>query len=92
MRALRTCVIVASHERQAAGMRARLAARGEAGVYPRELDFVVLADPEGGRVGSGGATVLAAVEVRESLASINNDRARLVGVSANLQGLQVTVS
>jgi galactokinase/mevalonate kinase-like predicted kinase len=67
MRTLRTCVIVASHERQAEGMRDRLAARAEAGVYPRELDFVVLADPAGGRVGSGGATVLAAVQVRDRL-------------------------
>ncbi|MGA2545589.1 MAG: L-fucokinase [Rectinemataceae bacterium] len=53
------CVITASDEKQAEVFRALIARRIEAGLYPREIDFTVCADPPGGRVGSGGGTLWA---------------------------------
>jgi galactokinase/mevalonate kinase-like predicted kinase len=54
-----TCVIVASNPGQAQEFRALLDSRIKGGLYPREIDFVVLSDPQTGRVGSGGGTLLA---------------------------------
>jgi galactokinase/mevalonate kinase-like predicted kinase len=61
-------MIVASQSSQAAQIKGRIAARIEAGLYPREIEFCVISDPEGGRIGSGGATILAAYELRDRLA------------------------
>lgn len=62
-----TCMITASDERQAGVFRALLARRMEAGLYPREIDFAVCADPPGGRVGSGGGTLWALRAAARSL-------------------------
>lgn len=67
MRLFNTCIVVASNRDQAEALRERIDARIKAGLYPREIDFRVLADPEEGRVGSGGATILAAHEMRNQL-------------------------
>jgi len=53
------CIITASDESQAELFRALIARRIEAGLYPREIDFAVCADPPGGRVGSGGGSLWA---------------------------------
>ena len=53
------CIITASDEAQATVFRALIARRVEAGLYPREIEFAVCADPPGGRVGSGGGTLWA---------------------------------
>ena len=50
-------VLTASNDRQAAGFRAQLQQRQEAGVLPQNTRFAVIPDPEGKRVGSGGATL-----------------------------------
>jgi galactokinase/mevalonate kinase-like predicted kinase len=68
MRLFRDCVIVASNRAQAARLRGQVDARVEAGLYPREVRFHVTADPDGGRVGSGGAAILAAHSMRDTLA------------------------
>lgn len=62
-----TCVIFASNRSQRQAVTDLLAERRRAGLYPREIDFLVLSDPEEGRIGSGGATVAAACAVHESL-------------------------
>lgn len=67
MKLFRSCVVVASNSERAAEIRARIAARREAGLYPREIDFIVLSDPDAGRIGSGGAAILAAQELCERL-------------------------
>ena len=59
MRLLDTVLITASSDRQAEAFRALLARRCSHGVYPRELAFEVVADPPGGRVGTGGSTLWA---------------------------------
>jgi len=59
MRLFDICVITASDSHQATAFEALLTRRIEHGLYPREVDFRVYADPDKGRVGSGGGTLLA---------------------------------
>ena len=51
------CVLTASDERQAGMYERQLAMRREAGLLPPRTRFLVLADPAGQRIGSGGATL-----------------------------------
>ena len=50
-------ILTASNEHQAAGFRAQLAEREAAGFLPSRTHFAVVPDPDGKRVGSGGATL-----------------------------------
>jgi galactokinase/mevalonate kinase-like predicted kinase len=61
-----TVLVTASSERQAQAFRALLDRRRERGLYPRELSFEVVADPPGGRVGTGGATLWALAHLVEA--------------------------
>ena len=49
-------VLTASNEAQAEGYRREIGYRRAAGFLPEGCEYIVLADPEGKRVGSGGAT------------------------------------
>jgi len=49
------CIIEVGTARQKLAFEALLEERRKRGLYPRELDFRVISDPDGGRVGSGGA-------------------------------------
>ena len=51
------CVLTAGDEGQAALYRRQLEWRSEAGLLPRNTRFLVASDPEGCRIGSGGATL-----------------------------------
>ena len=66
MRLFDTVLITASSERQADAFRTLLERRREHGLYPRELAFEVVADPPGGRVGTGGSTLWALARLVES--------------------------
>jgi fucokinase len=59
------CVLTASDERQAEMYRRQLALRRDGGMLPSQTRFLVVPDPAGKRIGSGGATlrVLAALEM-----------------------------
>ena len=50
-------ILTASNEKQAVGFRAQIAERQQAGFLPSKTHFAVIPDPEGKRVGSGGATL-----------------------------------
>lgn len=50
-------ILTASNERQAQGYRMQLDQRIQAGLLPVQTTFLVIPDPEGKRVGSGGATL-----------------------------------
>jgi galactokinase/mevalonate kinase-like predicted kinase len=52
------CIITASSERQAYNFKQLIDARVEHGLYPLEIQFMVVADPPGGRIGTGGSTLL----------------------------------
>jgi galactokinase/mevalonate kinase-like predicted kinase len=66
MRLFDTVLITAASERQAEAFRALLARRREHGLYPREIAFEVVADPPGGRVGTGGGTLWALEQLLRS--------------------------
>jgi fucokinase len=51
------CVLTASNEQQAEAYEAQLASRRRAGLLPRHTTFRVIPDPDGARIGSGGATL-----------------------------------
>lgn len=50
-------ILTASNEAQAEAYHAQLVYRQENGWLPRQTDYLVLPDPDGRRVGSGGATL-----------------------------------
>ena len=50
-------IITASSERQAALYRDEIQRRSVSGTLPKETEFLVVPDPSGRRVGSGGATI-----------------------------------
>ena len=52
------CIITASSEQQAGNFRRLIDARIEHGLFPREVQFQVIADPPSGRIGNGGSTLL----------------------------------
>ncbi len=51
------CVLTASDERQAAVYQQQLDWRRETGLLPTRTHFIVIPDPTGRRIGSGGATL-----------------------------------
>jgi galactokinase/mevalonate kinase-like predicted kinase len=60
-----TVLITAASERQAGAFRRLIDRRLHHGLYPRELAFEVVADPPGGRVGTGGGTLWALARLLE---------------------------
>ncbi len=50
-------ILTASNEQQAQGFRAQIRERIDAGFLPLSTHFAVIPDPDGKRVGSGGATL-----------------------------------
>ena len=50
-------IITASNELQAAGFESQINSRQNTGLLPAKTHFAVVPDPEGKRVGSGGATL-----------------------------------
>lgn len=50
-------ILTASNEAQAKGYRQEIAYRKQNGYLAQDCDYIVLPDPEGKRVGSGGATL-----------------------------------
>lgn len=67
-------ILTASDERQAEGYRTQLSWRLEEGYLPDRTQYAVVADPDGKRVGSGGATLNALRYVREQTAEYANKR------------------
>jgi galactokinase/mevalonate kinase-like predicted kinase len=60
-----TVLITAASERRAEAFRSLIDRRREHGLYPREIAFEVVADPPGGRVGTGGGTLWALARLLE---------------------------
>ena len=80
------CVLTAGDERQASMYRRQLDWRREAGLLPARTQFLVLPDPDGRRIGSGGATLRALLQVQSSrLKDVPLIRACLQPSTFNLQ-------
>ena len=56
-------ILTASNDRQAAGYESQLAVRRRAGLLPEVGTALVVADPLGKRVGSGGSTLYCLMRV-----------------------------
>jgi fucokinase len=67
------CVLTASDERQAASYRQQLSWRRQGGLLPVRTHFLVLADPGGRRIGSGGATLRVLHELRRAGSELHPD-------------------
>ena len=65
------CVLTASNERQATMYRRQLAQREEVGLLPSKTRFLILADPNGQRIGSGGATLRALAKLDSPSGSVS---------------------
>ena len=59
-------ILTASNDRQAAGYESQLAVRRRAGLLPEVGTALVVADPLGKRVGSGGSTLYCLMRVLEA--------------------------
>ncbi len=81
------CILTASDARQAEMVTRQLALREDAGLLPQGTRFVVVPDPDGLRIGSGGATlrVLAALYGGLSGPAAQPDLAPLLGLDAARQ-------
>ena len=58
-------ILTASNEAQAASYRRQIDYRLERGMLPNKTHYAVLPDPDGARIGSGGATISALRLIRE---------------------------
>jgi len=67
-------VLTAANERQAQAYQLQIDWRRRAGLLPRATRFAVISDPEGRRVGSGGATINALAEVARRQVALSRAR------------------
>lgn len=65
------CVITAANETQAQGYRRQLRWRRGRGMLPGETEFLVCADPEGRRIGSGGSTLYVLRQLRRKAGGVD---------------------
>ena len=65
-------ILTASNEAQAEAYRAQIDERLEKGLLPAETRYAVLPDPEGKRVGSGGATFQVLRYIGEQVPDVEN--------------------
>ncbi len=88
-----TCIITASNEGQAEVFRTLLSKRVDQGLYPREIDFRVVADPPGGRVGSGGGTLWALIQYlgKDSLSLADVGRRKILMIHAGGEARRLPV-
>ncbi len=78
-------VLTASNTRQAEAFEIQLDHRLKAGKLPKETHYAVLPDPEGERVGSGGATF----NVLKYVAECENKKGKLKNIFENLRVLVI---
>lgn len=62
-------ILTASNEQQAEGFKAQIKERVELGLLPNRTHFAVIPDPQGKRVGSGGATLAVIKYIAEQIGS-----------------------
>ena len=67
------CVITAANEKQAQGYRVQLKWRKDRGDLPENTEFLVFADPQGKRIGSGGSTIYVLYRLLEHFGHANEN-------------------
>jgi len=63
------CILTASNQDQAKAYRLQIDTRIDSGLLPKQTKFIILPDPDGKRIGSGGATLYALHEASKSFKS-----------------------
>lgn len=71
-------IITASNDFQAEGFNAQIKARQDSGLLPANTHFAVVPDPEGKRVGSGGATLGVIRYIAEHSGRVDFDNLRIL--------------
>ncbi len=77
------CILTASDGRQADMVTRQLEVRRAAGLLPKATHFVVVADPSGLRIGSGGATLRIFAALFETMEQATGELAALTGLNAH---------
>ena len=81
-------IVTASNDRQAAAYEAQLELRGRLNMLSMARDVLVVPDPQGRRVGSGGSTVSCLLEVlnREAIQTKDLEKLYLEYMEAEAAG------
>ncbi|MGQ9555054.1 MAG: fucose pyrophosphorylase domain-containing protein [Anaerolineae bacterium] len=72
------CILTAADERQAGMYRCQLERRRAVGLLPASTDFLVIPDPGGRRIGSGGATLRALLALCDRHRQAENQRLLII--------------
>ena len=72
------CILTAADERQAGMYRRQLERRRAVGLLPASTDFLVIPDPGGRRIGSGGATLRALLALCDRHRQVENQRLLII--------------
>ena len=72
------CVLTASDERQASMYRRQLEWRRTTGLLPPKTRFLVIADPAGHRIGSGGATLRVLAQLAQEDDTLTSQRVLII--------------
>jgi fucokinase len=72
------CVLTASDERQANMYRGQLDWRRTTGLLPANTRFLVMADPDGQRIGSGGATLRVLAQLAREDETLTSQRVLII--------------
>jgi fucokinase len=85
-------ILTASNDRQAAGYEGQLEVRRRAGLLPDVGKAMVVADPQGKRVGSGGSTLYCLMRVvEEEMRRTGQAADDLAAIERIMQGLRVLI-
>jgi len=68
------CVITAANEYQAQGYREQIKSRIDNDKLPQETKFIVVSDPHGKRIGSGGSTIFVLYKLLEYFCGLGNNK------------------
>jgi fucokinase len=68
------CVITAANEYQAQGYREQIKSRIDNGQLPQKTEFIVISDPQGKRIGSGGSTIFVLYRLFEYFCGLENSK------------------
>ena len=85
-------IVTASNDAQARAYESQLALRHQFGALPNVREVLVVADPEGKRVGSGGSTLCCLMEVvNRELAASRHDPTADADIEAILRKLRILI-
>lgn len=84
-------ILTAANDHQAAAYEAQIRMRREVGRLTQVRDVLVVADPQGRRVGSGGSTIECLLEVLRREAEAGQDCGSFAAAEKTLRGLRILI-